>query len=55
MLNDNPVTTGLKYKIAISDRDDIHAVLKKDMLKKIHISVGKLSSADETFVSPFSQ
>ena len=53
MLKDNPVTTGLKYKIAISDKDDIHAALKKDMLKKIHVSVGKLSSADETIVSSF--
>ena len=53
MLKDNPVPTGLKYKIAISDRDDIHAVLKKDMLKKIHVSVGKVSSADEIFVSHF--
>ena len=53
MLTDNPVPTGLKYKIAISDRDDIHAALKKELLKKIHVSVGKVSSADEVFVSSF--
>ena len=54
MLTDNPVPTGLKYKIAISDRDDIHAALKKELLKKIHVSVGKLSSVDDaTIVSYF--
>ena len=53
-LKNNPVVTGLKYRIAVSDSDDIHSPLKKQMLKEINVSVGKLSSAeDETNVNNF--